>query len=189
MNQHWEQMWKLHGEKLPWIVDHVQPSLKTVTSLLNPIKILEIGCGDGLNSFWLQSNGYDVTSIDISRSAIEFAKNKFPNLNKIYEKDIFSYDTHERFDLIFDRGCLHGFQTADMIKFVYKVYDLLSSHGYWLNISGKVCNLPDGPPQKNLSSISSVIEKRLEIISVNTVELVSQPNKVYPAWEILCQKK
>jgi SAM-dependent methyltransferase len=37
-------------------------------------KVLDIGCGPGRHSLWLQQSGYDVTAIDISPLAVEVSK-------------------------------------------------------------------------------------------------------------------
>ncbi|HLC87236.1 MAG TPA: class I SAM-dependent methyltransferase [Candidatus Nanoarchaeia archaeon] len=64
------------------------------------IKILDFGCGNGRNSFFLKSKGFDVFAIDsepvISKSKMEFIKSNIPfksytlNSTKIpYEKESF----------------------------------------------------------------------------------------------------
>lgn len=37
-------------------------------------KVLDIGCGAGRHSLWLQRKGFEVTAVDISRLAVEVAK-------------------------------------------------------------------------------------------------------------------
>ena len=41
------------------------------------INILEIGCGSGSNIKYLASLGYNVYGIDISETAVKYAKNSF----------------------------------------------------------------------------------------------------------------
>jgi len=41
---------------------------------INPCKVLDIGCGEGYNSIYLASRGFDVLGIDISKKAIKYAK-------------------------------------------------------------------------------------------------------------------
>lgn len=40
---------------------------------LGIVRILDAGCGDGRNSFWLERQGFHVTGADISRTALEIA--------------------------------------------------------------------------------------------------------------------
>lgn len=188
MKPTWEEMWKIRGNNLPWVVDTVQPSLIKFVDILKPKKILEIGCGDGLNSNWLVTNGYNVTSIDVSESAIAIAKSKYPAIKQAFAQDIFSFNSNQHYDFVFDRGCLHGFEEPDMIRFVDKVYELLDNSGCWLTIAGMPTTLDNGPPQRSLSLLSKVIEQKLQIVSVNTVEILSKPNNSFPAWEIISKK-
>lgn len=189
MTHTWENNWKTYGDNLPWVVNEVQPSLIKYTELLKPRKILEIGCGDGLNSSWLEQNGYDVTSIDISESAIAIAKQKYPNIKQAIAVDIFLYETDQKYDFIFDRGCFHG-KEIDKIKFVEQVHNLLEPNGYWLSIAGKTTELKNGPTPRSLTELASYIEPQLEIVSVDTVGILCYLPKVeiFPAWEILSKK-
>jgi len=38
--------------------------------------IIDLGCGSGINSYYLHDNGYDVIACDFSPSAIKIIKNK-----------------------------------------------------------------------------------------------------------------
>lgn len=48
--------------------------LAEIASVLEPGTALDLGCGQGRNSFWLASQGFTVTGLDISPVAIEQAK-------------------------------------------------------------------------------------------------------------------
>jgi SAM-dependent methyltransferase len=43
---------------------------------LNIVRILDAGCGDGRNSFWLERHGFYVVAADISRTALEIASRR-----------------------------------------------------------------------------------------------------------------
>ena len=47
--------------------------LAEIASLLDPGTALDLGCGQGRNSFWLASRGFTVTGLDLSPVAIEQA--------------------------------------------------------------------------------------------------------------------
>ena len=40
-------------------------------------KAIDVGCGLGDNAAYLQANGYDVTAVDLSQSAIDWAARRF----------------------------------------------------------------------------------------------------------------
>ena len=48
-------------------------------------KVLDVGCGAGSHSLYLQKKGVDVTAIDISRNAIEACKLRGINNAKVIE--------------------------------------------------------------------------------------------------------
>lgn len=74
------------------------------------IKILEIGCGAGNNCWFVAREGFEVTGIDGSSSAIDFAKERFKaeGLNGNFIVGDFTslpFDSNE-FDIVFDRGSI-----------------------------------------------------------------------------------
>jgi len=75
-------------------------------------KVLELGCGAGDVSLWLAVKGYDVSGVDISPTAVEWAREKararrlqaaFTVGNVV---DLQDY-ADEEFDLVVDGHCLH----------------------------------------------------------------------------------
>lgn len=184
----WELVWQKNQHRLPWIVDEVQPSLIEHTTYLRPKSILELGCGDGLNTNWLHCNGYDVYGIDKSATAIHMAKQKFPLVKNFFPADLFEYAPDKVFDFVFDRGCFQCFNITEMTACVQKIYSLLENEGHWLSIIGKHRLNSSGPPQYNITTLAPILEKRFDIQSIKTVYLLSSTSVKYPAWEVLCKK-
>lgn len=58
--------------------------------------VLDVGCGAGSHSLYLQNKGFDVTSIDISKGAIEVCKQR--GIKKVHVKNIL--EETETFDTI-----------------------------------------------------------------------------------------
>ena len=184
----WEFCYQQGKNKLPWIVNEVQPSLIEFVSKVKPKKVLEIGCGDGLSTNWLQLNGFDITAIDVSPTAIQMAKTKYPSVRNFLIADIFLFESVYHYDFIFDRGCIQCFDLVNIDKCSFKISQLLQQNGYWLSIIGKQDNKIEGPPKHKLSTISSVIENYFDIQSVESVDLLCQNNLKYPAWAIISKK-
>jgi len=79
---HWEQI----GNHLLKRNIFVLGRYKNMVELVNNEKVkgkklLDIGCGDGVLSYLFAKEGYEVSGIDYSDIAIEFAKEKTKNLN------------------------------------------------------------------------------------------------------------
>jgi 2-polyprenyl-3-methyl-5-hydroxy-6-metoxy-1,4-benzoquinol methylase len=78
-------------------------------------KILEFGCGTGYGSNFLSNYCLDIKAVDISESAIEYAKNKYQNKNLSYNK----IDDIEQEPLGFEDGTFDvviSFQVIEHIK-------------------------------------------------------------------------
>ena len=70
-------------------------------------KILDIGCGNGRDSYFFNKKGFEVTGIDISQKVIEKnSKNKMKNLS--FKKfDIGKDKINDKFDIIYCRFFVH----------------------------------------------------------------------------------
>ena len=71
-------------------------------------KIIDIGCGNGRDSFFFSKNNFKVTAIDISKSAI---KNNEPKSNKnlkFLRFDIGKNSLSKKFDVIYCRFFIHA---------------------------------------------------------------------------------
>jgi SAM-dependent methyltransferase len=74
-------------------------------------RLLEVGCGKGNTARWLARNGYRVTAIDFSCSAIEMARRAQPRKSRLRfaEHDICSGPPPGGpFGALLDWGCLQG---------------------------------------------------------------------------------
>lgn len=95
-------------------------------------------CGVGTNPIYLAKNGFDVTGIDISLTAIGMAKKKAKqanvNVNFVAESFIDLSFKNGVFDFIFDMGCIHHVEIDDRPKFIEGIHrvpkERRSEHAY-----------------------------------------------------------
>lgn len=93
------------SEDIPWA--RMEPHPQMVEWIANRPEIngkaLVVGCGLGDDAEWLQEVGFDVTAFDISKSSIDWCKERFPDSTVDYcVADIFSppENWENKFDLI-----------------------------------------------------------------------------------------
>ena len=108
----WEEKYATgHSQKYPWdsVVSFVYRNIPRDRPP-HEVKILEVGCGTGSNLWFAAREGFAVSGIDASNSAIETAKNRFKtdglagDLRTADFTDL-PFDD-ECFDLVIDRAAL-----------------------------------------------------------------------------------
>ncbi len=97
-----------------------------VESLNGLCRALDIGCGTGVDSVFMAQHGLKVTAVDFVPRALEFARKRAKE-NKV-EVEFVGGDVTElvlegEYDLIFDSGCLHSFDSEKRIKYKKKDSD------------------------------------------------------------------
>ena len=76
---------------------------------IEPIRLLDIGCGEGQAAVFFQKNGYTVSAYDISASGLEKGK-MLANLNgtevNFFEANILNYNLENMYDIVYGSGVL-----------------------------------------------------------------------------------
>ncbi len=116
-------------------------------ALDNPVETLEIGCGAGNFSLLLAQQGFTVTGVDISSTAIEWAveRAKASSSDVSFRVDnVLSLLTcgNSTFDLIVDGHCLHCIIGEDRISCLAAIWRVLKAGGSFvvLTMCGEVTN-------------------------------------------------
>nr|WP_298059601.1 methyltransferase [uncultured Halomonas sp.] len=87
-------------------------NIKSIESSLpsKPLKVLDMGCGDGIISAWLATRGHHVTAVDISAFAVEACKRTLAANGlegRVLASDVFSALEGEQFDWIISNPPFH----------------------------------------------------------------------------------
>ncbi|MEM7127206.1 MAG: class I SAM-dependent methyltransferase [Chloroflexota bacterium] len=97
-------------------------------------RALELGCGEGHYSRLLAEKGYEVVGVDVSETAIQWAKEKTTDTR--YEIEYYQLDlskpgilASDSFDLIADGNCLHCIIGEDRENFLANIRRLLAPNG------------------------------------------------------------
>ncbi len=172
-NQWWNDFYKDKSRKIPFLVNLPSENLVEYISA-DDIKIgtaLDIGCGNGRNSYFLADKGFIVTGIDFSSESIKLARKENNHESIKFENCSFEdFDSQGvKYDLIYDGGCLHHIPPHRRYEYLNKVYELLKDDGKYgmeiFNESGGA-DLSDYEVyiERNMKGGIAYSEERLNII-------------------------
>jgi ubiquinone/menaquinone biosynthesis C-methylase UbiE len=87
------------------------------SSLSGPIKVLDLGCGEGKNAAPFARLGCEVDAVDCASIAIENGKRAFPNLAiRWHHQDAFQFECGEaRYDIVICYGLLHCLDSSEAV--------------------------------------------------------------------------
>lgn len=138
----------------PWDTGRPSTELKSLVEqkVLRPCRVLELGCGTGVNSVYLASQGFEVTAIDVAPTAIQAAEERARKAGvkvRWIHADVLNPPALEPFDLIFDRGCYHGVRRQNAAGYLKTVKSLCQPGGRILILAGNANEPPPayGPPR------------------------------------------
>lgn len=128
---------QVHDMNLQWASNEPSPIVQDVIlryGIKNTQSILEIGCGEGRDAFWLLENHYNVLGSDISKEAIEYCKKKNPEFaDSFIELDVCRDHISKSFDFIYSIAVIHMLvQQEDRNKLLSFIRDHITNEGYGL---------------------------------------------------------
>lgn len=74
-----------------------------------PLRLIDIGCGEGRNAVFFARNGFQVTAFDLSETGVEKTKRLASDAGvsmDIFKADMLEYHLGEMYDVVFCHGCL-----------------------------------------------------------------------------------
>jgi SAM-dependent methyltransferase len=172
----WEAAYSLRAEG---VVDCLQwESSRPVRALVEvferpdvrPRRVLELGCGDGVNSIFMASRGCDVTAVDIAPTALRMAHQKARKAGveiRFMEGDVFDLSAHtDPYDFVFDRGMFHHVPVFRYDDYKQVVTRRLTPGG-WLHL---ICHHVSTRPTMLLDSLCGFVGKLLGFVTGVLVE-------------------
>ncbi|MDH6704110.1 SAM-dependent methyltransferase [Kitasatospora sp. MAA19] len=105
--------------------------------LFSPGRALDLGCGPGRNALHLASLGFDVDAVDLSPAAIAWAEERSHEAGtganlRFHRASIFEVELpHDRYDLVYDSGCLHHLPPHRRISYLALLDRVLAPGGHF----------------------------------------------------------
>lgn len=151
-------------------------------------KLLEMGCGTGDVARLFDKLGFTVEGIDISETAIEWAKSKsadygddidFQAINVCHD----SFWLDKRYQVIVDGNCMHCILGEDRKRLLKNIYESLEDEGY-LIVSSLINKDEDGLSVCDTSINSEIAPVERHLASKLTLEeeLRSFEFKILDSW-------
>ncbi len=161
-----------------------------------PGRTLDIGCGTGNNTIWLQQQGFAAIGIDRTELAIHKAREKAEAAGIDCGFHVLDFLTEEipgaPFAFAFDRGCFHHFLEYDKLdEFAEKVAEILVNDGLWLTLTGNADETRPGPGPPQLSGrlIVNAVEPLFKILSLVASHFDTDQEVPAKNWVCLLQKR
>jgi ubiquinone/menaquinone biosynthesis C-methylase UbiE len=118
-------------KRLPWELGRPREVLVDLveSEQIMPCETLDLCCGAGTNPVYLAKKGFDVTAMDISDRAIEYAIVKANqakvNINFLIGDFVNLPFRNDVFNFIFDFGCFHHVEVENRATFIEGVNRVL----------------------------------------------------------------
>ncbi|RZS34705.1 methyltransferase family protein [Herbihabitans rhizosphaerae] len=108
----WDGFYADRAKDVPFFADKPDESLVSWLEHgpLVPGRALDLGCGPGRNAVHLASHGFTVDAVDLSPTAIEWARERATTTGvdvRFHRGDAFTAELTGPYDLIYDSGCFH----------------------------------------------------------------------------------
>ncbi len=103
-------------------------------------KLLEIGCGNGRDSFYFSGKGHDVSAFDQSEVIIDTLQNSGKNSPNFFIDDIrnISIQPKEPFDIVYARFVLHALNEYEAQQAFKWIFEHLNNGGLFYSESRSI---------------------------------------------------
>jgi len=191
----WGRVYRSHPlEALPWELGRPRQVLVELVEKGNikKGKALDICCGAGTNTVYLAQKGFEVTGMDISSGAVEYARERAERaqvkIRFLVENFLRLPFRDEEFDLVFDMGCFHHVRVKDRAAFIKGVRRVLKTRGAYFLVCFSYRN---GPAWNHFTKeqITQIFSEYFKINDIKHVSSVEGDGVTRHFYSVLMEKK
>jgi len=155
---------------------------------------LELGCGTGSDAIYLAQQGFDVTAVEVSPTALERARRRGmqegAQVHFVLD-DVFEFTASgEPYDFIYDAGFYHFIRRVRLEAFLDMLWRLTKPGSFYLPLAGNADETTeDGPPRVSERALRSELGRLLEIVALRPFRFES-PHRAegYLGWSCLARR-
>jgi SAM-dependent methyltransferase len=194
---HWDERYA--KDDAPWETGRPSTELQRVLAEvpIGPCRVLELGCGTGVNAVWLAQNGFDVTAVDLSANAIDRARQRALMSGasvRFLVADVLNPpdEPSGSFDFFFDRGCYHVVRRENVTPFIATLRLLTRPGTLGLVLAGNAREPHQpGPPVVSEAQIRAELGSLFDIVHLR--EFRFDPSDTvsvrFLAWSCLLRRR
>jgi SAM-dependent methyltransferase len=195
----WDLPYQIEGQAI-WDTGHASSELKRIieSGQIKPCRILELGCGTGSDAIYLASQGFDVTAIDISPTALDIAEKKAAKAGVKVQwllADILHPPQFLKpFDFVYDRGCYHEVRQHHAKEYVAALESLTRANSKILILAGNANKDTywrfEGPPRVREQHIRHDFADGFRLVHLREFRFDAAPPEHAGAlaWSILLER-
>lgn len=124
--------WSKYYKSMPEFVEPSPFAVVVAEELGAPVKLLEVGCGNGRDSSHFARQGHSVVGLDTSSSAIALCRETYAQLPiEFFEVPVADLERMNvgPFDVVYSRFCLHAMTEPEEIDLLHATNSLLRPGG------------------------------------------------------------
>ena len=193
--------WDLHYQSgnPPW--ETGQPSAEmarvVVEEKIQPCRVIELGCGSGINAVWLAQQGFEVTGVDFNRLAIDKARERAAAAQvtaRFLLADVLDWkEDCEPFPFFFDRGCYHAVRSMNVQAYVTTLKRVTAPGSMGLILTGNAREPHEpgqGPPQVSAEELHAELEPVFKIVRLREFrfDTLGKDMPAFLAWSCLLRR-
>lgn len=128
----------------PWDTGLLEPDFKNVinSGIIQPrSKVLEIGCGSGIEALFMAQCGFQMTAVDCSAMAVDRAHSRAKARNlwlRLVTEDIFKFTSQarEQYDFVYDIGFYHFIRRSFLSHYINLLWRITKPGSYYYTLAG-----------------------------------------------------
>jgi SAM-dependent methyltransferase len=193
----WEQHYQ--SGHPPW--ETGQPSLELARVIaeekIQPCRVIDLGCGSGINAVWLAQQGFDMTGVDVTPLAIDRARERAAAAGmkvRFVLADLLDLqEEFQPFPFFFDRGCYHAVRDPGVQAYLRTLKRITAPGSLGLVLTGnaKEPSPPgQGPPVVSEDELHAELGSTFEIVRLREFRFdTAEPGGPAPlAWSCLVRR-
>lgn len=193
--------WDVHYQSgnPPWETGQPSRELARVIAeqKIQPCRMVELGCGSGINAVWLAQQGFELTALDFNTLAIEKARQRAQEAGVKIQFELADVlklpKDFGKFPFFFDRGCYHSVRGLDVKAFVRTLEQLTEPGSLGLLLTGNARDPHEvgmGPPVVSEEEFHAELEGPFEIVQLREFHFDRYENDPpILAWSCLVRRR